>query len=63
MGISRNRISEIAGNGNFAEIGKLLKEGRDMEYIADHYHIDMTMAWALRLEKKSGKDFELNPLK
>ncbi len=48
--LSRNRVSEIVGNTNFGEIDTLLSQGRDMDYIARHYHMDLAMAWALRLE-------------
>ena len=51
-GLSQNRISEIIGNTSFSEIDNLLSQGRDMEYIAGHYHMDIALVWALRLDGK-----------
>jgi len=31
----------------------LLTQGREMDYIARHYHMDLALAWALRLEGKT----------
>ena len=50
VGLSQNRVSEIIGNTKFGEIDNLLSQRRDMDYIARHYHMDMPLAWALRLE-------------
>ncbi len=47
-GLSRNRISEIVGNIKFDKIDNLLSEGRNMDYIAKHYHMDVALTWALR---------------
>ena len=44
------RISEIIGIANFSEIDNLLAQGRDMDYIAKHYHLDLALALALHLE-------------
>ena len=44
VGLSRNRVSEIVGNTNFGEIDTLLCQGRDMDYIARHYHMDLALA-------------------
>ena len=52
VGLSQNRVSEIIGNTNFSEIDNLLSQGRDMEYIAKHYNMDLPLVWALRLEGK-----------
>jgi transcriptional regulator with XRE-family HTH domain len=49
VGLSRNRVSEIVGNAIYGNIDTLLKQGRDMAYIASHYHMDLALAWALRL--------------
>ncbi len=46
VGLSRNRVSEIIGNANFGEIDTLLSQGRDMDYIARHYHMDVALTWA-----------------
>ena len=51
VGTSRTRASEIVGNANFGKIDTLLSEGHDMEYIASHYHMDLALAWSLRLER------------
>jgi len=56
VGLSQNRISEIIGNTNFGEIDNLLSQGRDMDYIAAHYHMDLALAWALRLEGKTDQE-------
>jgi hypothetical protein len=44
VGISRGRLSEIVNNTNFGEINTLLSRGRDMDYIASHYHMDLALA-------------------
>jgi len=56
VGMSQNRISEIIGIANFSEIDNLLSQGRDMDYIAGHYHMDLALAWALRLEGKPDQE-------
>ncbi len=48
VGLSRNRISEIVENTNFGNIDTWLSEGRNMDYIARHYHMDIALTWALR---------------
>ncbi len=55
-GLSQNRISEIIGNTSFSNIDNLLSQGHDMEYIARHYHMDLALAWALRLEGKTDQE-------
>jgi len=49
VGISRNRASEIVGNTNFGNIDNLFSQGRDMEYIARHYNMDLPLVWGLRI--------------
>jgi len=56
VGINQQRISQITNNANFGNIGNLLSQGRDMEYIAGHYHMDLSLAWALRLEGKTDQE-------
>jgi len=56
VGLSRNRTSEIVGNANFCNIDTLLSQGHDMEYIAGHYHMDLALVWALRLQGKSDQE-------
>lgn len=56
VGINQQRISQITNNANFGNIGNLLSQGRDMEYIAGHYHMDLALAWALRLEGKTDQE-------
>jgi len=51
VGISRGRLSQIVNNTNFGEISTLLSRGRDMDYIASHYHMDL----ALALQKNGGQ--------
>ena len=55
-GLSQNRISEIIGNTSFSNIDNLLSQGHDMEYIARHYHMDLALVWALRLEGKTDQE-------
>ncbi len=45
--LSQNRVSEIIGNTNFGEIDTLLSQGRDMDYIAKHYCMDLALGWGL----------------
>jgi len=51
--MSQNRVSEIIGNANFGNIDTLLSQGRDMDYIARHYHMDLALTWALGVEGKT----------
>ena len=55
-GTRQNRISQIINNTNFGEIDNLLSQGHDMEYIARHYHMDLPLVWALRLEGKTDQE-------
>jgi len=57
VSVSRNRISEIVGNANFCNIDILLSMGHDMDYIARHYTMDLSLAWALRLEGMIAQTF------
>ena len=54
--LSQNRISEIIGNTEFGNIDTLLTQGHDMDYIARHYNMDLSLAWALRLEGKKDQE-------
>ena len=56
VGLSQNRVSEIIGNTNFGNIDNLLSQGRDMDYIARHYHMDLALAWALCLEGRTDQE-------
>jgi len=47
---------QIVSNANFGEINNLLCQGRGMDYIATHYHMDLALVWALRLERKTDQD-------
>jgi len=60
-GMTQGRVAQIINNTNFGEINNLLSQGRDMDYIARHYNMDLALAWALRLEGKTdqGKFKEL----
>jgi len=51
VGISRGRLSQIVNNTNFGEINTLLSRGRDMDYIASHYHMDLALARPPRLRR------------
>ncbi len=54
--VNQQRVSQITNNANFSEIGNLVSQGRDMDYIAGHYHIDLALVWALRLEGKTDQE-------
>jgi len=56
VGTSQARIAQIINNANFGEIYNLLSQGRDMDYIAEHYHLDLALAWALRLEGQTDQE-------
>lgn len=56
VGLSQNRVSEIIGNGNFSEIDNFLSQGHTMDWICQHYSIDLPLAWALRLENKTDQE-------
>jgi DNA-binding XRE family transcriptional regulator len=56
VGMTRSRITQIVNNANFGEINNLLAQGRDMEYIARHYNMDLALVWALRLEGKTDQE-------
>jgi hypothetical protein len=56
VGINQQRISQITNNANFGNIGNLLAQGRDMEYIARLYNMDLALVWALRLEGKTDQE-------
>ncbi len=56
VGVNQQRVSQITNNANFSEIGNLVSQGRDMDYIARHYHMDLALAWALRLEGKTDQE-------
>ena len=55
-GMTQGRVAQIINNTNFGEINNLLSQGRDMDYIAGHYHMDLALAWALRLEGKTDQE-------
>ena len=56
VGLERSSISIIVNNTESGKIHNLLAEGRDMEYIADHYSMDLALAWAFRLDGKTDQD-------
>jgi transcriptional regulator with XRE-family HTH domain len=56
IGLSRNRISEIVGNTSFDNIDTLLAQGREMEYIAAHYQMDLALTWAIKLQRKTDQE-------
>ena len=55
-GISQGRVAQIISNTNFGKINNLLSQGREMDYIAGHYHMDLALAWSLRLEGKTDQE-------
>mgnify|MGYP000274194286 CR=1 FL=1 len=56
VGINQQRISQITNNANFGNIGNLLSRGHNMEYIASHFQMDLALAWAIRLQKKTDQE-------
>ena len=56
IGTSQGRVAQIINNANFGEINNLLSQGRDMDYIARHFHMDIALAWALRLSGKTDQE-------
>ncbi len=56
MGISQVRVTQITNNTNFGKISNLLTQGRDLGYIARHYHMDLALVWSIALEGKSDQD-------
>jgi hypothetical protein len=54
--MTQGRVAQIINNANFGEINNLLSQGHDMEYIARHYNMDLSLAWALRLEGKTDQE-------
>jgi transcriptional regulator with XRE-family HTH domain len=55
-GMTQGRVAQIINNANFSEINNLVSQGRDMDYIARHYHMDLALVWALRLEGKTDQE-------
>jgi len=55
-GVNQQRVSQITNNTKFGDIGNLIAQGRDMEYIAKHYNMDLALAWALRLAGKTDQE-------
>ncbi len=55
-GVSQGRVAQIINNTNFGGINNLLSQGRDMDYIASHYNIDLALAWALLLAGKTDQE-------
>ena len=56
VGMTQGRVAQIINNANFSDINSLVSHGRDMDYIARHYHMDLALAWALRLEGKPDQE-------
>jgi transcriptional regulator with XRE-family HTH domain len=45
VGLTQNRVTRIINNAIYGNIDNLLKQGRDMAYIASHYQMDMALAF------------------
>jgi len=56
MGKDRSIISRIVQNTKFGEMHSFLEQGKDMAWIADHYHIGIPLTWALCLEGKTDQE-------
>jgi len=50
--MTQGRVAQIINNANFSEINNLVSQGRDMDYIARHYHMDLALARPPRLKAK-----------
>ena len=44
VGLDRSAVSRIVQNTKISEMHNLLCQGRDMDYIARHYHMDRPLA-------------------
>ncbi len=44
--MTQGKVAQIINNANFSEINNLVSQGRDMDYIARHYHMDVAPIWA-----------------
>ena len=56
VGLDRSVISRNVQNTKISDMHNLLSQGHDMDYIARHYHMDLALAWALRLEGKTDQE-------
>jgi len=54
--LDRSVISRNVQNTKISDMHNLLSQGHDMEYIASHYHMDLALAWSLRLEGKTDQE-------
>ena len=60
--VTRGRVVRIVNNTNFGEINTLLSQGRDMDYIARHYHMDLVVTRPPRLRRcrwRAGLGFKI----
>ena len=48
----------VVQNTKISDMHNLLSQGHDMDYIARHYHMDLALVWALRLEGKTDEEYE-----
>ena len=52
VGVNKSTISRVLQNTDFGkmqqEIETFLEQGKTMDWIAEHYSIDLTLAWAIR---------------
>ena len=57
VGITKGRVSQVFNNIPISKIKQetqsFLEQGKSMEWIADHYSLDMPLLWATRLQEKS----------
>jgi DNA-binding XRE family transcriptional regulator len=56
VGLDRSVISRNVQNTKISDMHNLLSHGRDMDYIARHYQMDLALVWALRLEGKTDQE-------
>ena len=48
VNLTEGSIRQIRNNTEIGNFANLLAQGRDMSYIAQHYSMDLALAWALR---------------
>jgi len=42
--MSQSKFAQFINNINFGKISNLLAQGREMDYIARHYHMDLALS-------------------
>ena len=50
--ISQGRVAQIISSTDFGKINNFVEQGESMRWIAEHYGLDLTTTWALRLRER-----------